>query len=46
MELLNIDDIQILLEYGSLALIMGVVMIMVFELLIYGVVKAIGFFRL
>lgn len=46
MELLDIDTIQVLLKYGSFALTFGIVIIISFELFIFGVVKAISFFRL
>ena len=43
MELLDIDTIQVLLKYGSFALTFGIVIIISFELFIFGVVKAISF---
>lgn len=46
MTLLDIDMIVDLLQYGSLALLLGVLVITPIELIIYGVMKAVAFFRL
>lgn len=46
MELLDIEVIKVLLQYGSLSLVFGMITIMPLELLIYGVMKAFSFFRL
>lgn len=46
MELLNPDLVKNLLEYGSMALVFGFITIVPIELIIYGVMKAISWFRL
>lgn len=46
MELLDVEIVKILLEYGSFSMLFGIIMIMPLELLVFGVVKAIHFFRL
>lgn len=46
MELLDIDVIVDLLQYGSLTLLLGVLVITPIELILYGVMKAVAFFRL
>lgn len=46
MELIQTDVLKDLLEYGSYALILGCCLIIPLELIVYGIVKAMGFFRL
>lgn len=46
MELLNPDLVKNLLEYGVMALVFGFITIVPIELIIYGVMKAISWFRL
>lgn len=46
MELLDINMIVDLLHYGFLSLLLGVLLITPIELMIYGVMKAVAFFRL
>ena len=46
MELLNPDLVKNLLEYGAMALVFGFITIVPIELIIYGVVKALSWFRL
>lgn len=46
MELLNPDLVKNLLEYAAMALVFGFITIVPIELIIYGVMKAISWFRL
>ena len=46
MELLNPDLVKNLLEYGAMAFVFGFITIVPIELIIYGVMKAISWFRL
>lgn len=46
MELLNPDLVVTFMKYGSMALVFGFITIVPIELIIYGVVKALSWFRL
>lgn len=46
MELLNPDLVKNLLEYGGMAIIFGFITIVPIEIIVYGVMKAISWFRL
>lgn len=46
MDLLDPDLVITFMEYGSIALGFGILVIAPMELLVYGVVKAVKFFRL
>lgn len=46
MELIQVDVLKSLLSYGSFAMVLGMLLIIPLELIVYGVVKALGFFRL
>lgn len=46
MELIQIDLLKSLLSYGSFAMILGMLLVIPLELIVYAVIKAIGFFRL
>lgn len=46
MDLLDVGLVKDLLQYGSLAMVFGMITIMPLELIVYGVVKAFHFFRL
>ena len=46
MELIQVDVLKVLLGYGSLAMVLGMLLIIPLELVVYGVIKALGFFKL
>lgn len=46
MELLNPDLVVTFMKYGAMALVFGFITIVPIELIIYGVVKALSWFRL
>ena len=46
MDLLNPDLVVTLMKYGAMALVFGFITIAPIELIIYGVVKALSWFRL
>lgn len=46
MELLNPDLVKNLLEYGGMAIIFGFITIVPIEIIVYGVMKAISWFKL
>lgn len=46
MELIQVDVLKTLLSYGSFAMVLGMLLIIPLELIVYGVIKALGFFKL
>lgn len=46
MELIDTGLLKELLSYGSFAMILGMLLIVPLELILYGVIKAFGFFKL
>lgn len=46
MEFLDVELISLLLKYGSFSLALGILVVMPIELIVYGIMKAVAFFRL
>lgn len=46
MDLLNPDLVVILMKYGAMALVFGFITIVPMEIIVYGVMKAISWFKL
>lgn len=46
MELIQVDVLKDLINYGSFAMLLGMLLIIPLELVVYGVIKALGFFKL